>query len=92
MTDPAEQDALDVSNLQKSYGKRVILRDVSLHVEPGEVVALLGPNGCGKTTCFYCIAGIVKHENGTVHLNGENAPGCRCFAAPAWVWAICRRK
>lgn len=79
MTELAEHDALDVSNLQKSYGKRVILRDVSLHVEPGEVVALLGPNGCGKTTCFYCIAGIVKHESGTVFLNGEDATGLPLF-------------
>ncbi|SUZ31853.1 Lipopolysaccharide export system ATP-binding protein LptB [Roseibaca ekhonensis] len=79
MTELAEHDALDVSNLQKSYGKRVILRDVSLHVEPGEVVALLGPNGCGKTTCFYCIAGIVKHEGGTVYLNGEDATGLPLF-------------
>lgn len=73
------QDALDVSQLQKSYGKRMILRDISLHVSPGEVVALLGPNGSGKTTCFYCIAGIVKHEGGTVHLNGEDATGLPLF-------------
>jgi lipopolysaccharide export system ATP-binding protein len=70
-----ETRALAVSQLQKSYGKRVIIRDVSLHVAPGEVVALLGPNGCGKTTCFYCIAGIVKHEGGTVTLDGQEATG-----------------
>lgn len=75
MTSQADPDALDVSQLQKSYGKRVIIRDVSLHVAPGEVVALLGPNGCGKTTCFYCIAGIVKHEGGVVRIDGQDATG-----------------
>ncbi|MCC1481549.1 LPS export ABC transporter ATP-binding protein [Roseibaca sp. Y0-43] len=75
MTPEDDTDALAVSQLQKSYGKRVIIRDVSLHVAPGEVVALLGPNGCGKTTCFYCIAGIVKHEGGTVRIDGQDATG-----------------
>jgi lipopolysaccharide export system ATP-binding protein len=79
MTDAAEQDALAVSHLQKSYGKRMVIRDVSLHVAPGEVVALLGPNGCGKTTCFYCIAGIVKHEGGNVHIDGQDASGLPLF-------------
>ncbi|MBN2759177.1 MAG: LPS export ABC transporter ATP-binding protein [Rhodobacteraceae bacterium] len=72
-------DALAVSQLQKNYGKRIIIRDVSLHVTPGEVVALLGPNGSGKTTCFYCIAGIVKHEGGTVTLDGQDATGLPLF-------------
>ena len=67
--------ALEVVHLQKRYGKRVIIRDVSLHLHPGEVVALLGPNGCGKTTCFYCIAGIVRHEGGVVRIDGETATG-----------------
>ena len=61
---------LEITHLQKRYGKRVIIKDVSLTLHPGEVVALLGPNGCGKTTCFYCIAGIVKHEGGTVRIDG----------------------
>ena len=67
--------ALEVTHLQKRYGKRVIIRDVSLSLKPGEVVALLGPNGCGKTTCFYCIAGIVRHEGGTVRIDGAEATG-----------------
>jgi lipopolysaccharide export system ATP-binding protein len=67
--------SLSVTGLQKRYGKRVILRDVALTLHPGEVVALLGPNGCGKTTCFYCIAGIVRHEAGIVRLNGADVTG-----------------
>jgi lipopolysaccharide export system ATP-binding protein len=83
MTDAAidgdQHGALRVAGLEKSYGKRVIIRDVSLKVQPGEVVALLGPNGCGKTTCFYCIAGIVNHEGGTVTLDGQDATGLPLF-------------
>ncbi len=73
--DPDPDAALTVSALQKRYGQRVVLRDVTLHLAPGEVVALLGPNGCGKTTCFYCIAGIVKHEGGIVAIDGQAATG-----------------
>ena len=73
--DSAPDSALRVSGLQKRYGKRVILRDVSLTLAPGEVVALLGPNGSGKTTCFYCIAGIVRHEAGQVQIDGQDATG-----------------
>ncbi len=78
-TDQSTDQALVIEGLQKNYGKRVILRDVSLHLEPGEVVALLGPNGCGKTTCFYCIAGIVKHEGGGVRIDGQDATGLPLF-------------
>ncbi len=77
--DGSGTECLSVNSLQKRYGKRVILRDVSLHLAPGEVVALLGPNGSGKTTCFYCIAGIVKHEAGLVTLDGTDVTGLPLF-------------
>ena len=76
---PDKGKMLEITHLQKRYGKRVIIKDVSLTLRPGEVVALLGPNGCGKTTCFYCIAGIVKHEGGAVHIDGQNATGLPLF-------------
>ena len=63
---------LRVINLRKSYQKRVIIRDVSLELARGEVVGLLGPNGSGKTTCFYAIAGLVTPEGGEVILDGRN--------------------
>ena len=57
---------LQIVNLRKSYKKRTVIRDVTLRLNRGEVVALLGPNGCGKTTTFYSIAGLVSPEGGKV--------------------------
>ena len=62
---------LSIRNLQKSYRKRPVIRDVSMDLAQGEVVALLGPNGSGKTTSFYCIAGLVTPDAGRVLLDGR---------------------
>ncbi len=62
---------LRIVNLRKSYRKRTVIRDVSLTLGRGEVVALLGPNGSGKTTCFYSIAGLVTPEGGQVIIDGR---------------------
>ena len=59
-------------NLRKSYRKRPVIRDVSLRLDRGEVVALLGPNGSGKTTCFYAIAGLITPEGGQVIIDGRD--------------------
>lgn len=63
---------LRVRNLRKSYKRRPVIRDMSLDLSRGEVVALLGPNGSGKTTCFYAIAGLVMPEGGSVTLDGRD--------------------
>ena len=63
---------LQVRNLRKSYSKRLVIRDVSLDLARGEVVALLGPNGCGKTTTFYAIAGLITPEAGQVLIDGRD--------------------
>jgi lipopolysaccharide export system ATP-binding protein len=57
---------LEARNLCKSYGDRTVVRDVSLIVEPGEVVGLLGPNGAGKTTTFYMVVGVEAPDQGTI--------------------------
>jgi len=76
MTDPAPPaTGLRVDNLRKSYKRRPVLRDVSLVLERGEVVALLGPNGSGKTTCFYCVAGLVPADGGRVSIGGTDVTG-----------------
>jgi len=64
--------SITVEGLSKSYDKRFVLRDVSLEVNPGEVVGLLGPNGAGKTTTFYAIMGIVRPESGRIYIDGED--------------------
>ena len=63
---------LRIVNLRKSYRKKLVLRDVRLDLGRGEVVALLGPNGCGKTTVFYSIAGLVTPEGGKVVIDGRD--------------------
>jgi len=63
---------LHIINLRKSYRKRPVIRDVSINLGRGEVVALLGPNGSGKTTCFYSIAGLVTPEGGKVIIDGRD--------------------
>jgi lipopolysaccharide export system ATP-binding protein len=60
---------LSVKNLNKSYGKKQVIRDVSLEIKQGEVVGLLGPNGAGKTTCFYMIVGLVDVGQGNIFID-----------------------
>ena len=61
---------LIVRHLQKTYGKRTVVSNVSLDVSSGEVVGLLGPNGAGKTTSFYMIVGLVPADDGIIELDG----------------------
>ncbi len=61
---------LVVQGLQKRYGARQVVRDVSLQVKSGEVVGLLGPNGAGKTTSFYMIVGLVPSDAGKIDVDG----------------------
>ena len=72
MQDPVPATGLQVRSLRKSYKKRPVIRDVTLSLARGEVVALLGPNGSGKTTCFYSIAGLVTPEGGQVLIDGKD--------------------
>ena len=60
---------LYAKHLDKIYGKRQVVKDVSVEVEQGEIVGLLGPNGAGKTTTFYMIVGFIKPNNGNVFLD-----------------------
>lgn len=63
---------LRIEKIRKSFRKRVVIRDVTMTLDRGEVVALLGPNGSGKTTTFYAIAGLVFPEAGSVIIDGQN--------------------
>jgi len=70
---------LSIRHLRKSYKRRPVIRDVSMHLNRGEVVALLGPNGSGKTTCFYCIAGLIAPDAGVVSIDGRDVTGLPMF-------------
>ncbi len=61
-----------IDHLRKSYRKKVVIRDFSMELQKGEVVALLGPNGSGKTTTFYSVAGLVMPEGGKVKVDGTD--------------------
>ena len=59
-------------DLRKTFGKRPVVRGVSLSVRKGEVVGLLGPNGAGKTTVFYMITGLIAADDGAILLDGQD--------------------
>ena len=59
---------LIAEDLHKSYGKREILKGITLDINSSEVVGLLGPNGAGKTTCFYMVVGLVACDKGSVFI------------------------
>ena len=67
-----QASGLQVTHLRKSYRKKVVIRDFTMDLQRGEVVALLGPNGSGKTTTFYSIAGLVTPEGGKVIVDGHD--------------------
>jgi len=62
---------LAAERLQKSYGARMVVKDVHLAVSAGEVVGLLGPNGAGKTTTFYMVVGLVRADDGQISIDGQ---------------------
>ena len=63
--------ALDVKHLTKSYGGRLVLRNVSFSLQRGRVYGILGPNGAGKSTCLHAIAGLIEADTGSVLIAGE---------------------
>lgn len=62
---------LHCHNLVKRYGLRTVVKNVSIHVDQGEIVGLLGPNGAGKTTSFYMITGLIRPNSGKIFLDQE---------------------
>lgn len=66
------QDSLAAFNLRKTYGRRRVVDDVTISVQTGEVVGLLGANGAGKTTTFYMLVGLEPAEGGQIILNSRD--------------------
>ncbi len=71
---------LELRGIEAGYGGHIVLRDVSLIVQPGTVVAVLGPNGAGKTTLLRVASGLLRPSAGAVMLGGEDVTRARPFA------------
>ena len=69
--------ALRVSDLTKDFGGLRAVDEVSFQIEEGELVGLIGPNGCGKTTTFNCISGLLEMTSGRIKVLGQDASGMR---------------
>ncbi|MBR6785164.1 MAG: ABC transporter ATP-binding protein [Clostridia bacterium] len=67
-------DIISVKNLSKSYGKNQVLDNVSFKLEEGQIIGLLGPNGCGKTSLIKILTGLINDYSGEVLVDGEK-PG-----------------
>jgi len=66
---------LSIEGLTKSYRGRPVIRDISLHIQSGEVVGLLGPNGAGKTTLLRAASGLIRPTGGDILLDGQSVLG-----------------
>lgn len=63
---------LEVKDLHFGYDERDVINDISFELQRGEILFLLGPNGCGKTTLLDCVLGFLKPRQGDIYLNGSN--------------------
>ncbi|MEW5746160.1 MAG: LPS export ABC transporter ATP-binding protein [Nitrospirota bacterium] len=70
-----QRHTLEMRGLAKTYGKRQVVKDITLSLSTGEIVGLLGPNGAGKTTTFYMIVGMIRPEQGDIVLDDEDIKG-----------------
>ncbi len=77
--------AIQVKNLKKSYGSRMILKGIDLQIKKGEIFALLGVNGAGKTTALECIEGLRKYDSGTIIVNGKRGIQLQSSSLPAHI-------
>ncbi len=74
---PSSSSVLQVEDLGHRYGTSTVLRDVSFAVAPGEVVAVVGPSGAGKTTLFRCITRLIEADHGSVRVGGRDLAALR---------------
>ena len=68
---------LDIKGVSSGYGQHLVIRNVSLSIEQGQLAALIGPNGHGKTTLLRTISGLVRSQEGTISLAGKRIDGMR---------------
>ena len=80
----SENNIIVAEGLSKSYGKHLVLDDISFTLPRGEVIGLFGPNGCGKSTFMKILTGLIHDYKGTVTINGEK-PGAMTKAVTAYL-------
>ncbi|RUT47016.1 ABC transporter ATP-binding protein [Paenibacillus anaericanus] len=78
-------NAIQISGLKKSYGNHTVLKGLNFNVKKGEIFALLGVNGAGKTTALECIEGLRKYDNGNVTINGKMGIQLQSSSLPAHI-------
>lgn len=78
-------DALQVKGLRKNYGKKEVLKGIDLCVRKGNIFALLGVNGAGKTTALECIEGLRKYDGGSITINGRMGIQLQSASLPAHI-------
>lgn len=81
------RDAIKVSGLRKSYGNHTVLDGLDFRVQEGEIFALLGANGAGKTTCLECVEGLKKYDGGSVTVNGRTGIQLQSASLPKYMKA-----
>lgn len=82
------QNAIVVESLEKSYGENKVLKGISFHVKQGEIFALLGTNGAGKTTALECLEGLRKYNSGTIHIEGKRGVQLQSSSLPQNMKAV----
>ena len=79
------KDAIQVRELKKSYGSHIVLKGLDFQIESGEIFALLGVNGAGKTTALECIEGLRKYDSGMIAVNGKMGIQLQSSSLPAHI-------
>ncbi len=81
-------EAIKINNLTKSYGNHVVLKGLDFCVQQGEIFALLGINGAGKTTSLECIEGLRKYDSGSITINGIMGIQLQSASLPKYIKAL----
>ena len=84
-------ELLSVKNINVYYGSIHAIKDVSFHVDEGEIVTLIGANGAGKTTTMHAISGLLKLTSGEITYDGNLISKMEATKSSALVWPRCRR-
>lgn len=78
------EDIIKIDRLKKSYGRKLVLDDISLSLKENQIIGLLGPNGCGKTTLIKTLTGLIKDYEGDILIDGER-PGVHTKSVIAYL-------